>query len=342
MPDNKFPSSEYELLAELSQVLGSHAMPDKTYPLTLGDDAAIRQSQYEGEKTVITTDIAVENIHFKTKYMSFREIGFKIMAANVSDCAAMAARPEAALVNLVFPALEKSFFRLNAVELYKGFAEACEKWGFKIIGGDLASGPCWTIGITMIGNAPKNSRLLTRKGITPGDRLWATGLPGRSAAGLSALEKWGRDEIPPQYRQFVMQHVRPEPDVELALRLGGCSAVHAMMDLSDGISKDGRTLCFENNLGLLLEVNSLFPPATMVALAKDLDCSHVEWLLHGGEEYTLLFACAPGFDPAEQLVDERVIPLGTFTSSHKEIIARIAGDSIVDVSRGGWDHLNNR
>ena len=342
MPDHKFPSSEYELLAGLSQVLGLHALPDGTYPLTLGDDAAIRQSQYEGEKTVITTDIAVENVHFKTEYMSFREIGFKIMAANVSDCAAMAARPEAALVNLVFPALGNDLLRNHSIELYKGFAEACEKWNFKIIGGDLASGPCWTFGITMVGKAPQNARLLTRKGICAGDKLWATGLPGQSAAGLSALEKWGRDAIPPQYRQFVMRHVRPEPDVELALRLGECSAVHAMMDLSDGISKDGRTLCFENDLGLVLDVNALFPPAAMVELAKTLNLSYVDWLLHGGEEYCLLFACAPDVDPVRLFSDERIVALGTFTASHRNVVAHIAEDSIVEVSRGSWDHLNRK
>jgi thiamine-monophosphate kinase len=182
---------------------------------------------------------------------------------------------------------------------------------------------------------------VTRKGICAGDKLWATGLPGQSAAGLSALAKWGRDDVPARYRQFVMHHVRPGPDVELGLRLGECSDVHAMMDLSDGISKDGRTLCFENNLGLILDVNALFPLADMIALAETLDLQCTDWLLHGGEDYCLLFACAPGIDPVRLFSDERIIALGTFTVSHGNIVARIAGDSIVDVSRGGWDHLGN-
>jgi thiamine monophosphate kinase len=115
-----------------------------------------------------------------------------------------------------------------------------------------------------------------------------------------------------------------------------------MMDLSDGISKDGRTLCFENNLGLVLDVNALFPPADMVALAKTLDVQCVDWLLHGGEEYCLLFACAPGFDPVRRFSDERITALGTFTSSHTNLVARIAGDSIVEVPKKSWDHMESR
>jgi thiamine-monophosphate kinase len=299
----------------------------------------MRCSQSAGERTVITTDIAVENVHFKTEYMTFREIGFKISAANVSDCSAMASRPEAALVNLVFPPLENSLLRKHAIELYKGFVEACEKWNFRVIGGDLASGPSWMIGITMIGSVPQNGRLLTRKGICSGDRLWATGLPGQSAAGLSALAKWGRKDVPPEYQRLVMCHVRPEPDVEMGFRLGECSAVHAMMDLSDGISKDGRTLCFENNLGLALNANALFPPGDMVALARILNEPVLNWLLHGGEEYVLLFACAPDFDPVQMFPDSPITDLGTFTALHNKIIARVAGDSLVEVSRGSWDHL---
>lgn len=342
MPDNKFPSSEYELLAELSQVLGPFALPGGAYPLTLGDDAAIRCSQSAEERIIITTDIAVENVHFKTDYMSFSEIGYKIMAANVSDCAAMAARPEAALVNLVFPPLEEITLWKHSIDIYKGFAEACDKWHFKVIGGDLASGQSWTIGITMIGKVPQNGRLVKRKGICAGDRLWATGFPGQSAAGLSALAKWGGNDVPPEFRRLVRCHVRPEPDVELGIRLGECSAVHAMMDLSDGISKDGRTLCFDNDLGLELDVNAMFPPADMAALATILNLSPVDWLFHGGEDYVLLFAGAPDFDPVRVFSDERIIEIGSFTASHKKIISRIAGDSIIEVSRGSWDHLNRK
>jgi thiamine-monophosphate kinase len=252
----------------------------------------------------------------------------------------MAARPEAALVDLVFPELDKGAFRESVYDIYKGIAEACEKWRFKIIGGDLASGPVWTIGITMIGKAPQSGRLVTRKGVMAGDRLWATGLPGQSAAGLAALSTWGRSDVPPEFLRLVMCHVRPGPDVELAIRLGAYPEVHAMMDLSDGISKDGRTLCYENNLGLVLDVNTLFPPADMVALARALDIPVVDWLLHGGEEYQLLFACAPDFDPEKALMDGRMTPLGTFTASHDKIIARIAEDSLVEVVRKSWDHLD--
>ena len=104
------------------------------------------------------------------------EIGFRVIAANVSDCAAMAARPESALVQLVFPAGEGQITK-KAVDLYKGISEACRRWTVSVIGGDLARGNSWTIGISMIGVAPSKARLLLRKGAQPGDALWRQAVP---------------------------------------------------------------------------------------------------------------------------------------------------------------------
>ncbi len=332
-----YPSGEYKLLNSLGKILGRAAAPGKPYPLTLGDDAAIRLCA-QNERLVFTTDIAVENVHFTTRTMSFEEIGYRSMAANVSDCAAMASLPEAALVQLVFPSGDPSL-QARCEALYRGFAKACRKWKFRIIGGDLSGGPCWTIGITLIGRAPDGGRLLTRTGIKHGDSLWLTGFPGLSAAGLAAIEHYGRKNLPKRCQGIANAHIVPDPPVDLGVLLGACADVHAMMDLSDGISKDGATLCHENGLGLELSFENLQPPSSMIALGEKLCTPWQEWALHGGEEYELLFAAGEGFDPHSfsGTAGKNMVRLGKFTNKYKGIKLR-EGKRVRKVEGKSWDH----
>jgi thiamine-monophosphate kinase len=337
MPDKNYPSHEYRLLAGIRNVLGPAAAPGGRYQLTLGDDAAVRKGA-DGELIVLTADIAVEGVHFTADMMSFKEIGFRTMAANVSDCAAMAALPEAALVQLVFPRKARNLQK-NVVALYRGFSEACRKWNFKLIGGDLSGGAVWTIGITMVGVAP--GRVLRRTGILADDTLWVSGFPGRSAAGFEAIKRWGRNRLPEKYRGLVQCHVRPEPPVKLGVILGKSSKVHTLMDLSDGISKDARTLCFGNNLGLELSFDGIKVPEDILALSRELGIAWQEWTLHGGEGYELLFAASKAFSPADVPKEYRggLIRLGVFTNKHKELVVR-ENSRIKKIPEKSWDHLN--
>jgi thiamine-monophosphate kinase len=339
MKDKSYPSGEYKLLEELKKILGPAAAPGGQYELTLGDDAAIRRS-VRGERMVLTADIAVEGVHFTPGAMTFKEIGFRTMAANVSDCAAMAALPEAALVQLVFPRKARNLQK-NIIALYRGFAEACRKWKFKLIGGDLSGSAVWTIGITLLGQAPVYGRLLMRTGAKSGDVLWVSGFPGRSAAGLAAIQKWGRESIPIKFRQLVLSHIRPDPPVKLAVILGKCKKIHAMMDLSDGISKDVRTLCFENRLGVELSLDNSNVPHEMLELGRELGIAWQEWALHGGEEYELLFAASKRFCPEDVPKEfrRRLIRLGIFTEKHKDMVVQENG-RIKKIPKKGWDHID--
>lgn len=336
MANKNYPSGEYKLLEELKKILGPAAAPGGQYELTLGDDAAIRRS-VRGERMVLTADIAVEGVHFTPDIMTFEEIGFRTMAANVSDCAAMAALPEAALVQLVFPRKSRNL-RKNIIALYRGFAEACRKWNFKLIGGDLSGGAVWTIGITMLGTAP--GRVLKRTGISAGDVLWVSGFPGRSAAGLDVLQKWGRGSVPKKYQGLVKCHVKPDPPIKLGVLLGRCRNVHAMMDLSDGISKDVRTLCFENRLGVELSLDSLKIPHEMLALSRELGKPWKEWALHGGEEYELVFAAAKSFSSVDVPKKNQIglMRLGVFTDKHRDILLIESGRKKI-IPKESWDHI---
>ena len=339
MPDKSYPSHEYKLLTGIRKILGPAAAPGGRYELTLGDDAAIRHS-VSGERLVLTADIAVEGIHFTTDSVSFKEIGFRTMAANVSDCAAMAALPEGALVQLVFPGKAHNLQK-DIEAVYQGFAEACRKWNFKVVGGDLSGGAVWTIGVTMLGAAPAFGRLIRRTGIRAGDVLWVSGFPGRSAAGLAAIKRWGRRRVPEKYAGLVKSHVRPDPPVKFGVALGKSRKVRAMMDLSDGISKDARTLCFENRLGLGLSLDGRMVPRDMLALSRELGVSWQEWALHGGEEYELLFAASKSFSAGDvpEEFQRRLIRLGVFTGQRKDLVVRESG-RLKRIPKKGWDHFN--
>ncbi|MDO5575468.1 MAG: thiamine-phosphate kinase [Fibrobacter sp.] len=327
----KFPSGEYELLATLKGFLEGN---NDAWEMGIGDDAAVRLC--DRERLIATADTSVENTHFDLNTMSFEEVGYRSMVSNVSDCASMGAVPDSALVQLVFPKRCENL-KESVTNLYKGFFEACRRWNFPIVGGDLSSGEQWVIGITLIGKA--KSRVLTRKGIQNGDNMWVSGVPGLSAAGLDALQKWGRCEAEIKFPSLVNSHVRPEAQVDLGCCLAENELVHSMMDLSDGLSKDCATLAYENDLGLDIEIKNIQIPDTMLQLSKKLDIDWQEWFMHGGEDYHLLFAASSELNPFMAYPGRNFICLGKFTDDHQGVFTRSSFGERSELFLKSWDHI---
>jgi len=329
-----YPSQEYRVIGSLKEYC--NLKPGSKYPVGIGDDAAVRCCE-DNEELIFTCDALVENIDFSFSYMTPQEVGFKAMAANLSDCAAMGAIPESALVQITFPGKDKSECEERLIQIYKGFSDACRRWNYSIIGGDLSAGPCWTIGITMIGIKKEGARLLTRKGIKNGDTLWVCGNPGESAIGFDALQKWPRDEIPGEFIEYVEKHIKPVPQIELGILLSQDINVHAAMDLSDGIAKDCYTLCFDNDTSLCLETGETDIQSVFAGFQKSLNKKWYEWFLYGGEDYTLIFAALDSFDPSKYC-GYPLHRIGKFTSGKNCISMEIDGKS-VEVEKKGWDHF---
>lgn len=329
----KYPSGEYNLLSKLQNILGPNINP--AYELGIGDDAAVRKCL--NESLIITTDISVEDVHFSRNYMNFEEIGYRAMVTNLSDCASMGSLPDSAFIQLVFPSKDKDIQK-SICDIYKGFARACKQWNFSIVGGDLSGGNCWVLGITLMGKSTPNERVLKRKGIKDGDLLVVSGFPGQSAAGFEVLKRWGRN-FPPHYNELVKKHVEPIPRIELGRELIKHDQIHAVMDLSDGISKDARTLCYENDIGLIIKTESLPIPNSMLQLSKEISIPWEELFLHGGEDYELLIALDPDFDLhhfcKETLIDLTVI--GTFDKKLEETYVQTNQDLQV-LAMKSWDH----
>ncbi|MDR0306816.1 MAG: thiamine-phosphate kinase [Chitinispirillales bacterium] len=330
------PSNEYGLIRRIQKFLPSIPRTQTSYEEMIGDDAAIRLNSILGERLVITADISVENVHFSLSAMSLEEVGYRAMVSNLSDCAAMGALPDSALVQLVFP---KNCPDVGACveNVYKGIGAACARWRFPVVGGDLSGGSEWTIGITLIGSAAPEQRVVKRTGICAGDVLWVTGMPGESAAGLAVLSRFGRDE---KYRKFINAHISPVPRIQEGRSLASCPQVHSMMDLSDGLSKDIATLCFDNNLGFLFDkADEEYVSSDMSSLASELGLDWKEWFFHGGEEYELLFACDSSFDISllKRFDDIEPLRLGFFTAEFSGVRLKQGGSS-VELPRLGWDH----
>jgi|WetSurMetagenome_2_1015567.scaffolds.fasta_scaffold00077_43 thiamine-monophosphate kinase len=339
MSKKSFPSPEYELLESLKPFLNFRV--SARYPIPIGDDAAIRSCS-AGERLAVTADSFVQGVHFALSCVTLEEAGYKAAAVNLSDCAAMAAVPDGAIVQIVFP---KTLSRQRCItgirRIYKGLGRACGKWKFPIVGGNLSCGPCWIIDMTLLCRAGASDRLLLRTGAQAGDGLWVTGNPGDSAAGLACLRKWGRPRVPKEFKRLVSRHVRPEPRIEIARRLAANLRVHALIDVSDGISKDSRTLAFENGLGMELDGEPVCVSSSARLLGRVLDTDWREWYLSGGEDYELLFAAAPGFEPAAVIARYKVpiSRIGTFVPHAGEPLIKYADGRTRRLGSCGWDHL---
>lgn len=336
MSERKFPSAEFEIISELQNVLG--VCRNDSYEIGIGDDAAVRRG-HTGELLILTTDISVEDVHFSLQTMSLQEAAYRSMVSNISDCAAMGAKPDSALIQLTFPH-NCSDLKEKILSVYRGFAEACSNWQFPVVGGDLSVGKQWVIGITLLGKAASGGRVLKRTGAIDGDNLWVSGFPGRSKAGFEVLSRWGRKGAPAHYSELVLNHIRPVPRIEAGLILAANPEVHAMMDLSDGLSKDCRTLSYENNLGITLKFDTSRIPGTIIQLSEELGVSVQDWYLHGGEDYELLFAATPAFDPCSIKSEHSggFLCIGQFTSSHGLLLLESSGQ-LTEVAAGSWDHI---
>lgn len=337
MISNDFPSEEYRLLDGLKDYL--NYSPSKRYPIGIGDDAVIRNCD-SGEQLIFTADTLVENVHFSFEYLSPAEVGYKAMVANLSDCAAMGAIPDSALVQIVFPDRGKNRMDIEdrLRELYIGLNKACKRWNFPIVGGNLSIGPCWMLAISLTGRKDTEARILRRTGAEIGDELWVTGVPGMSAAGLEALKKWGRDDIPEEYRKLAEFHIAPCARVETGLKLADDSHVHAVIDLSDGISKECYTLCYENRVGILLSPEKDIVSPVVENLSSVLDKSWIKWFLYGGEDYELLFTASEGFNPL-LYKEVNIHKIGIITDKKNSVaIIDFNGHSPV-VEKYAWDHV---
>jgi len=287
---------------------------------------------------VITTDALVEGVHFRTETMTYADIGWRALAANISDIAAMGARPVLGTVALGMP---DDFGLARIRELYEGLNALAQDARCAIVGGDLTRSPVLSLAITAIGEV-RPSNLKTRTGARPGDVLAVTGPLGASRAGLMLAEKKVQSHDPKLAEEALLAHRRPEPRWREGMWLAASSYVHAMMDLSDGLSTDARRLAAASRCAAVIDAH-LPVAASAAAVAAQVNQDPREFALAGGEEYELLAAVdARAFDYLSARFAAHfgrpLLRAGTFRAG--EGLFGRDGDADIPLEQTGWDHFH--
>lgn len=289
----------------LVRLLAGLLPPAQQTRLTIGDDAAAIPLP-DGNLLLITTDLLMEDVHFRLSWGDLPSLGWKALAQNLSDIAAMGGTPTHAVIAVALP---PRFLPEQVTAIYRGISELALATGTDIIGGDTnrSVGPL-ILAPTVLGQVTPDE-LLTRHGATPGDALFVTGSLGRAAAGLRVLEA-GR-VIPEALSAAVQAQLRPQPRLQAGRTLATSGRVTALMDLSDGVATDLHRLCASSAVGARLERARLpidpvvFTTCNWLAETGS-SVDPLQLALAGGEDFELLFTAAPD---AEAVLRAELVPL---------------------------------
>lgn len=309
----------------------------------IGDDAAVLAPL---SAPVVTSDALVEGVHFRRDWTTPRALGRKALAVNVSDIAAMGGTPVAAFINLTLCASDDAAW---VFALYDGFEDAARAGGFTIAGGDMSRTNCangTVVGVTLVGNAP---RPVLRSGARAGDVLIVSGPLGESVAGLWLLQN-PQSEVDPSTRETLMaRHHEPAARIaaiQAALKIE--NAVHAAMDLSDGLAGDAAHLARASGVALEIDVTALpLSSALMKAAALAAPDAALQrardWALYGGEDYELLLAVAPESSEtvcaAMQSTGAASVVIGACVANSEGGVWLCEGAKKMRPARKAWTHF---
>ena len=276
------PGSEDALLARLVAKLAAR---HPAVELGIGDDAAVLSGGW-----CTSLDLLIEDVHFRLRTTSALDLGWKAIAVNLSDLAAMGAEPVCALVGLGLP---PDLRPETLDELFAGFDACAAAYGAQVVGGDMSRAPVLTLSVTVLGRAEHPAR---RDGARPGDVVCVTGPLGGSRAGLALLE--GLDVALPERSVLVERHVRPVPLVAEGRILARVS--HAMMDLSDGLATDARRLANASGVAVRIDLDRVPVQAGAERIAEAVGRPPGWFAAAGGEDYELVCALPrEAFETAE-------------------------------------------
>lgn len=310
--------------------------------LGVGDDAAV-VSVGEGKSQVMSSDLLLEGVHFDLSYMPLQHLGYKAVAVNLSDIAAMNAIPYGIIVNIAM----SSRFPVEAVEeLYAGIKKACERYKVDLLGGDTSSSKQGLmISITAVGGV-EDDKTAYRSGAKPKDLICVSGDLGGAYAGYLVLDREKSvfldkpDQQPDlnDYNYVVERQLRPEPRLDIIQLFYELGIVpNSMIDVSDGIASEIHHICSQSNLGAKIFTAKLPIDFQTVSVAEEFKIGPTTFALNGGEDYELLFTLPlSDFDKIKSRPEITII--GN-TTEEKEIHAILDDGSVVDIHAQGWEHF---
>jgi thiamine-monophosphate kinase len=306
---------------------------DKRVVLNIGDDAAVLKCS-PGKLLIFTTDTLMERIHFDLRYCSFKDVGWKSMAANLSDIAAMGGAPLAGLVSLGLP---KRIKVEQVLELYSGMKILSSKFGCPIVGGDIFSSPQgMVVTISLLGEVERNL-FKTRVGAKVGDLIYVTGDLGEAEAGLRVLRK-SKAKI----SSITKKHLTPYPRVSESRLLVRNLKITATIDVSDGLSSDLHHICEESNKGALIYAEKIPVSQRITKVCKSLNLLPLNLALSSGEEYELLFTLSPSQEKKIEKITKgkfRVTLIGEIRKKEEGVKILDLDGKIRNLKKTGYTHF---
>jgi thiamine-monophosphate kinase len=334
---------EFALIARLQEELGDQREALAMQPagsrllLGIGDDAAVWVSAAPAQ--IATTDTLVEGVHFLPG-VPWSDLGWKSLAINVSDIAAMGGTPEYALITL---ALSGEFQVEDALDFYRGLAEAGRHFGVVVAGGDVVRAPQFIVTVALSGRPSMANDgtplLLRRDGARAGDAVAVSGHLGDSAGGLRLLT--GSVDCPPEAAEHLRRaHLRPDPPIELG-RAAVAAGLRCAIDISDGLAQDLGHVCELSRLGAVVHADRL-PVSDDLRLAFPKEATALA--AAGGEDYELLLTGPAGaLEGLRRVVNVPLTIIGEMVAAERHRPRFLDGRGReIALAEAGWDHFASR
>ena len=325
----------------IDRITESFKLNNESSIVGVGDDAAVLD--YKNKKTLVTTDLLLEGIHFDLRYVALKHLGYKAAVVNFSDIYAMNGRPKQITVSL---GISKRFTIEHIEQIYEGIKVACEHYGVDLVGGDTsASVTGLIISITCIGEG-EDGKIVYRNGAKDTDLICISGDLGAAYMGLQLLErelKVSRDvgegfEPAFQGREYLLERqLKPEArrDVIEELAEMGITPT-AMMDVSDGLSSELMHICKHSGTGCRIYEDRIPIDYQTAIMAEEFNMNLVTAALNGGEDYELLFT-VPLVDHEKVASMKSAKIIGRITKPELGCYMVTRDDNEIELQAQGWN-----
>jgi thiamine-monophosphate kinase len=338
------PIAEKALITQIRRIA---AVKNPAIQTGIGDDCAVLRlargadrsrgkERGQGNDTLVTTDFTLEGIHFRRDWHPAESVGHRCLARGLSDIAAMGGEPVAAFLSLALPCnLPQSWVGRFA----RSLISLAQKYGVTLAGGDTAESPNGILAdIVVVGTVPKGKAVL-RSGAQPGDRIYVSGELGGSAAAVCQMQMRKKLKSKLSPREYP-RHFYPEPRVEVGRILREKGLASAMIDTSDGLSTDLAHICEESGVGAELQAEAI-PRASVGKPAREVE---LEFALHGGEDYELLFTAPRGKRIPARIAGVPITLIGQVTRSKKIFLINESegGGAGYELKPQGWEHFRGK
>jgi thiamine-monophosphate kinase len=337
------PLPERSLIAKIGMAAGNRPsagslrvgsrrlrLPSNSHIVTgIGDDCAVLRVP-AGHELLATTDFSLEGVHFRREWHPPGSVGHRCLARGLSDIAAMAGEPIAAFLSLALP---PKLPQTWVDHFMKGLLNLAQQFGVTLAGGDTAQSPSGILAdIVVLGSVPKGKAIL-RSGARPGDRIYVTGALGGSAAVLNLLFLKRKKLAPKRFPA----HFFPVPRIQQGRVLRTKNIPSSMIDISDGLSTDLNHICEESGVGAEIWADAI-PRPLLGTPPKPVE---LDFALHGGEDYELLFTARPGRRLPSQISGVPITCIGEITRRKQISLIDKAGTRSPFEPRG-WEHFRHR